>query len=75
MEDNQDTRILAKIERIRGWLRMHGDYQVTLDLWGLYGCYNLTVKHLSRTLKISNGMHLEKRLDEAIVYLEDASND
>lgn len=75
MEDNQDTRILAKLERIRCWLRMYGDYQVTIDLWGLYGCYNLTVKHLTTTKLVCPGMHLEHQLDKVISYLEDEYTD
>lgn len=63
MEDNQDTRILAKLEHIRGWLRMHGDYDVTINLQGWYGCriegtygeYNLTISQFGRTIKLFSG--------------------
>ena len=61
--------ILDKFESLRAWLRMHGSFNVTLELWGLYGCYSLTVTHLSETIAIFRGKNLERRLDQALQFL------
>lgn len=75
MEENDDTRILAKLEQIRGWLRYHGDYHIKLDLWDLFGCYGITIYHHNTVLQSYIGMHFEKRLDEAMAFLEKENHD
>ncbi len=60
--------IEEKIIWLRAWLRYHGDYHITLDLWDLYGTVGLTISRHSTTLKICRGEHFEKRLDEAMQY-------
>ncbi len=57
------------LQEIREWLRMHGDYHVNIDVWGLYGCYVVVVKRLDQTLVTYAGMNLEKHLCKALDYL------
>lgn len=54
---------------LREWLRMHGDYDVHLRLWALYGTYHISVTYLGRELWDDRGMDLEKRLARALDFV------
>jgi hypothetical protein len=60
-----------RFDELRQWLRMHGDYDVQLDLWSVYGCYRVTVSHLGRELWTNIGENLDKRLGLALAYLRE----
>ena len=64
-----------KFAQVRDWLRFHGDYDVQLNLWALYGTYQITVVHLGRTVWSDNGVNLGKRLDKAMDYLRSTECD
>ena len=57
-----------KIAWLRYWLRFHGDYTITLDLWGMYGTIELKIYYNSEIIAWYRGVHLEKRLDQAIAW-------
>ncbi len=59
-----------QIQAIRDWCRAHGDWTVRLDFWALYGCYRITALHLGQERWSDQGMTLEKRLTNALQYLE-----
>lgn len=60
-----------RFDDLRRWLRAHGDYDVQLNLWGLYGCYRISVLQLGRELWSDIGEHLDKRLDSALAFLRE----
>lgn len=57
-------------EALRGWLRMHGDYDVQINLLALYGTIRISVHHLGREVWDDAGMDLDKRLKRALAFLE-----
>jgi len=72
LQDNGDVpeRIEEKIDRIREWLRMHGDYDVELSLWAPYGTIRVKLTHLNGTVWSDFGTTLGKRLDWALAQIE-----
>lgn len=58
-----------KIAELREWLRMHGDYDVHLDLWSSYGTIRVSVTLLGREVWSDHGTDLGKRLDKARAFL------
>ena len=55
------------MDELRAWLRMHGDYRLTIEPWGLYGLwtFKLTGPGIDGAL-YSWGATLEKRLEDAL---------
>lgn len=52
-----------KLKRLRDWLRYHSDYEVTIQVWGLYGCFVVTLSHRGNVIHTTMGETLVKRLD------------
>lgn len=59
-----------RFDELRAWLRAHGDYDVSLNLWGLYGCYRVAVTHLGREVWSDLGEGLPKRLELALAFCQ-----
>lgn len=59
----------GKIEQIRAWLRYHGDYDVRIRLWSLYGTIGITVVRLATEVWDDMGTDWDKRLNRALAYL------
>jgi hypothetical protein len=57
-------------QRINRWLRYHTNYQVTINLYALYGCISVEVKRDSEQVLYRIGTSLSKRLDEVILFLD-----
>jgi len=72
LQDNGDVpeRTDEKIDRIREWLRMHGDYDVELSLWASYGTIRIALKHLTKTVWTDSGTTYGKRLDGVLAQIE-----
>ncbi len=62
--------MLEELAESREWLRMHGDYNINVQLWGLYGCYTVEGKYLNTVLFISNGMTLSRSLKKVLTRLK-----
>ncbi len=56
------TTVEEQFDDIRAWLRMHGDYDVRLDLWASFGTYRIGVWRLNTELAADSGVNLDKRL-------------
>lgn len=65
--EHTDGELFAEL---RAWLRAHGDYNVTIDLWALYGCYRVAVTRLGREVWSDQGDNLDKRLRKALEYVK-----
>lgn len=61
---------LETIAELRDWLRFHGDYDVQINLHGLYGTIRIAVIHLNRELWDDMGTDLSKRLARALAFLK-----
>jgi hypothetical protein len=62
--------VAEKIANLREWLRMHGDYDVHLDLHAMYGTIRISVTLRGIEQWSDSGATLEKRLDRALAWLE-----
>jgi hypothetical protein len=51
-----------QIADLRTWLRMHGDYDVRLNLWDVYGTYRISIWRHATELASDIGENLDKRL-------------
>lgn len=58
------------LEELREWLRQQDDYDVQIDLLGLYGTIHISVTHLGREIWWNRGMDFEKRLQLALEFLK-----
>lgn len=59
------------IDEIRDLLRKNGNWNIHIELWGLYGTYKVTLTYLDRDWFTTRGMHLEKHLELALETLKD----
>lgn len=57
-------------EKMRAILRANGDWNVLLSVHDLYGTYGIAVVHLTKTHYQDRGMNLDKRIQNAIAFLE-----
>ena len=63
--------IEERLERIRTWLRYHGDYHLTMDPWGLYGCWCLKLTGPREYERIVFGVTLNHQLDTVERWLKE----
>lgn len=75
-EEDESYRGIGRIEQIREWLRMHGDYDVVIDLWALYGCYEVKLLLRGKVIDSDLGRTLTRRLAWALerIEREDSNN-
>jgi hypothetical protein len=66
-----DKTVEDQFGELRAWLRMHGDYDVRLDLWASYGTYRISVWRLSTEIASDAGVNLDKRLTWALDRLNE----
>jgi hypothetical protein len=55
-----------KLHLLRQWLRYHADYGVTIEVWGLFGCYVVRLTYLNDVKYTSRGETLIKRIDDIL---------
>lgn len=61
---NGPDQLIDRFERIRDWLRYHGDYTLTINPWGAYGLWTITLTGPKAFRRATSGATLGKRLTE-----------
>lgn len=58
------------LEEARLWLRMNGDYNIKISLWGVYGCYSVEGTYLNNIICVHQGNTLSKHVLKALEDLK-----
>lgn len=67
--DPEDAEVLRLWEELRQWLRMHTDWAVTVNPWGMYGC-TVVELHRRKELKFATiGTTLRRRLVDVLAWI------
>ena len=78
MMDATDDDLAQAMYRAKIWLRMNGDYDIKIDLWGPYGLTYVQGFYLGNVIAESKGRtvgkHLHRVLESMMVYRKDKAS-